>query len=78
MDSTFTTFDFFVFLAGAVWLLKKVTEGDRYQDVRVIILTVILSCVALYCYNYIWLEAGNSEYFEPDCTKAQQFCGSEM
>lgn len=77
MDSTFTTFDFFIFLAGVIWLLNRVTEGDRYQEVRVILLTVILSCVALYCFSHVW-EAGNPGFSEDNCGDEQHFCASEM
>ena len=76
MDSTFTTFDFLVFLAGAVWLIKKVTEADRYEKLRVIVLTTIFSGVALYSYNCVWLEAGKSEYDYQEA--AQCFTWSEM
>ena len=53
MGETFTTFDFFVFLAGAVWLLKRVTDWSRFHEARVIVLTVILVCVAFYCFNQL-------------------------
>ena len=78
MDSTFTTFDVFVFLAGAVWLLKKVTEGDRYHDLGVIVLTVILSCVAIYCFNCVYLEAGNPEFGGDECKLEEGFTCSEI
>lgn len=78
MGSTFTTFDFFVFLAGAVWLLKQVTDGDRYHELRVLVLTVILSCVVLYGFNSVWLEVMNYDYFEHDSTDAEHFTLSEI
>lgn len=78
MGSTFTTFDFFVFLAGVVWLLKQVTEEDLHQDVRVTVLTVILSCVALYGFNSVWHEAMNYDSFEHDSTEAEHFTLSEI
>ena len=73
-----STFDFLVFLAGAVWLLKKVTEGNRYHDLGVIVLTVLLSCVAIYCFNYVWLEAVKPEFFEDDGRVEQAFTLSEI
>ena len=74
MLSNFTFFDILVLISGILWLLKKIAEMDRYDDLRVIVLTVILSCVALYGYNYAWLEAGHAEYFEDDCRVEQRFC----
>ena len=74
MLSNFTFFDILVLISGILWLLKKIAEMDRYDDLRVIVLTVILSCAALYGYNYVWLEAGNAEYFEDDCRVEQRFC----
>jgi hypothetical protein len=78
MFSSFTILDVLIFITGAMWLLKKIAEMDRYDDLRVIVLTVILSCVALYGFKYVWLQAGNAEYFEPDCRVEQRFCYEEM
>ena len=57
MGSTFTIFDFFVFLAGIVWLVKKVTERSRDHVLGVIILTTILSCIGIYLLHCLSLEA---------------------
>lgn len=58
MDSTFTAFDVLVLLAGAVWLLKKVTEGNHDHGLRVFVLTAVLGCIALYFFHCISVEAG--------------------
>jgi hypothetical protein len=58
MDSTFTAFDFLVFLAGAVWLVKKVAEGNRYHRPIVFILTAVLSCIVFWGFACLSLEVG--------------------
>ena len=37
-----------IVLAGGVFLLKKVAEMDRYHDLRVWALTLLLSCIVIY------------------------------
>ena len=37
-----------ILLAGGLWLLKKVTEMDRYHYLRVWILTSVLSFLVIY------------------------------
>lgn len=40
--------EFLIFLAGAVLWLKKLAEMERYQSLRVFVLTAILSYIILY------------------------------
>jgi hypothetical protein len=43
-----TTFDYIILLVGAVLLVKRVAEMQRYHRLRVVVLTVILSCISLF------------------------------
>jgi hypothetical protein len=47
-----------IVLAGAVFLLKKVAEMDRYHDLRVWALTLLLSCIVIYFFLIYGLTAG--------------------
>lgn len=42
-----------IVLAGGVFLLKKVAEMDRYHDLRVWALTLLLSCIVIYFF-LVW------------------------
>jgi hypothetical protein len=48
MLENLTTFDIILFFVGGVLLLKRVAEMERYHNLRVVVLTVILSCVGLF------------------------------
>jgi hypothetical protein len=51
---------------GIVLFLKKVAEMDRYHVLRVVVLTVILSCIVIYFFLEIGLTLGDPYSFD-DC-----------
>ena len=48
-DSEFL--DFIALLVGVILLVRALAQMERYHALRVAILTVILSCIAIYLYN---------------------------
>ena len=59
MDSSFTPFDLFVFLAGVVWLAKKVTAArDLHHRPIVFVLTTVFSCFVIYVFTCLSFEVG--------------------
>ena len=42
--------DFFTFITGLALLMKKLAEINRYHSLRVFILTMVLSCIVMYCF----------------------------
>ena len=51
---------------GVVLFLKKVAEMDRYNTLRVVVLTAILSCVVIYFVLQCFSTFGNPHRFD-DC-----------
>ena len=51
-------FDLFTVVTGVALLMKKLSEIDRFDDLRAVTLTVIFFCVALYVFNCVRIEAG--------------------
>ena len=47
-----------MFLIGVALTLKKVVDMDRYHSLRVVILTTLAICIAMYVFNCVWFEAG--------------------
>ena len=64
------TFDFWdpvhfvTFLFGVILLLKRVAEMDRYHKLRVIVLTSILSCIAIYFFLAYGFTLGSPRPFD--------------
>ena len=51
MSSTFTLcdpVDFFTFVAGLFLLLKKLSQMDRHQSLRTVVMTAVFSAIPLY------------------------------
>jgi dolichyl-phosphate-mannose--protein O-mannosyl transferase len=64
-------------LFGVVLLLKKAAEMERYHNLRVIVLTAILSWIVICFFVAYGLTLGNP--IEPyDCVDEQHFCMTEM
>jgi hypothetical protein len=69
--------DVVALLVGAVLLLKKIADVERYHDLRVILLTSILSFIAILFFLVYGLTQSGSIY-APDCVDEQHFCHTEM
>ena len=65
--------NFFALLIGVILLAKKLAQMDRYQDLRVLILTVLFSSFVL----YFLVTSGFIEPIYSDCTP-EHFCMTEM
>lgn len=51
-------FDLFTVVTGGALLMKKLSEMERHHELRALILTIILTCIAWYVMNCVWTEAG--------------------
>lgn len=51
-------FDFFSVITGIALLMKKLSEMERHHDLRALVLTTFLACVAIYVFNCVYVEAG--------------------
>ena len=47
MFPNFNFFDYVIIISGALVCLKRIAEMDRYHELRVLVLTAILSAVAI-------------------------------
>lgn len=69
--------DVVALLIGAVLLLKKIADMERYHELRVIVLTSILSFIAILLFLGYGLTQSGSIY-APDCVDERHFCQTEM
>ena len=74
MFATLSFGDVLIFLAGLIWLLKKVAEMERYHSLRVFVLTTFLSCIVIYF--FVLMTLGPPP--EPDYFGADHFTLSEI
>jgi hypothetical protein len=76
MHSVLNFFDYVIILSGFVLCLKRVADMERYHYVRVVVLTVILSVMAL-----ILFQGFSMTFFyfpPPPCPDDGHFCLTEM
>ena len=69
--------DVVALLIGAVLLLKKTADMERYHGLRVIVLTSILSLIAILLFLGYGLKQSGLIY-APDCVDEQHFCLTEI
>lgn len=74
MFATLSFGDCLIFLAGLIWLLKKVAEMERYHSLRVFVLTTFLSFIVIYFFLVMTLGPQP----EPDYYGADHFTLSEI
>ena len=64
-----------VLAIGIVLSLKRVAEMDRYHALRVVVLTVILSCMVI----YLFLSFAFPSYRSDDCIDfGNHYCQTEF
>lgn len=78
MFDAFSLADFLIFLAGLLWLLKKVAEMERYHSLRVFVLTTFLSCIVIYFFVVMTLGPSPLSNCVPDDSGADYFTLSEI
>lgn len=61
-------------LIGLILLMKKFAEMDRYHTLRVLILTLIFSCIVFYFFVEYGFTLGTPAF---DC-QPEHFCMTEM
>jgi hypothetical protein len=77
MFPNFNFFDYVIIISGALVCLKKIAEMDRYHELRVLVLTAILSAVAILFFLGYGLTLGNPVFY--DCASQDgHFCQTEM
>lgn len=78
MFATLSFGDCLIFLAGLIWLLKKVAEMERYHSLRVFVLTTFLSCIVIYSFVVMTLGPSPLSNCTPDDAGADHFTLSEI
>ncbi len=79
MFQSLNFFDYVIILSGALLCFKRVAEMERYHDLRVVILTTILSAVVILFFVAVGFTFGNPHYFYyDDCPSPEHFCYTEM
>ena len=68
-------FHIFAFGFGIFLLLRKVSEMKRFLNLRIVLLTVFISCAMLYFFGYVY-DKYNQEEVEYVC-EPTQFCITE-
>ena len=69
-------FDYVIILSGTLLCLKRVAEMERYHNLRVLVLTAILSYVVILFFVGYVLAPCNPPLV--DCVDDGHFCLSEM
>ena len=77
MFQSLNFFDYVIILSGVLLFFKRVAEMERYHDLRVVILTTILSSIVFFFFLAYAVTFGNPIYYD-DCPSPEHFCYSEM
>ena len=77
MFPNFNFFDYVIIICGALVCLKRIADMDRYHELRVLVLTALLSAVAILFFLGYGLTLGNPVLY--DCVSEDgHFCQTEM
>ena len=77
MFQSLNFFDYVILLSGALLCFKRVAQMERYHDLRVVILTTILSFIVFFFFLAYCLSFANPFYYN-ECPSPQHFCMTEM
>jgi hypothetical protein len=81
MFSNLNFFDYVIIISGALVCLKRVAEMQRYHELRVVILTAILSFIAIFFFLGHLFTQGSYICIPPidlNDTSAEHFTCNEM
>jgi len=76
MFPNFNFFDYVIIISGALVCLKRIAEMDRYHELRVLVLTTILSIVVI-----LFFLGYGLTFVNPLCDCVSEdghFCQTEM
>lgn len=64
---------------GALWVIKKFIDLDRFHELKVLVLTMVLSCFVVYFFVVYGFTFGDPDrYAVHDCQPGpDQFCIAE-
>jgi uncharacterized membrane protein YesL len=76
MFSSLNFVDYIILISGGILCLKRVAQMERYHNLRVVVLTTILSFIVFFFFLAYGVTFGDPIYY--DCPSPEHFCMTEM